>query len=95
MGTGPFFGNFGHFYSYAPKSMWIDHSYSLNRFTMEIKRILDVLDKRLADNEYLIGNEFTIADIAWLPWVLCIDTGYKATAYLEFSKYKNVNRWIN
>ena len=79
MGTGPFFGNFGHFYNYAPKSIWYDHGYSVARFTMEVKRLLDVLNKRLADNEYLVGDEFTIADCAWFPWVLCLETGYHAS----------------
>lgn len=94
MGAGPFFGNFGHFYNYAPKTLWMDHGYSLARFTMEVKRLLDVLNKRLADNEFLAGDEFTIADCAWFPWVLCLDAGYNASKYLELDSYVNVNRWL-
>lgn len=57
--------------------------------------MLDVLDKRLADNEYLAGNEYSIADIAWFPWVRCIRTGYDAWEFLEVESYKNVIAWLD
>jgi len=91
MGAAPFLGQFGHFYKYAP----IKVEYAIDRYTMEAKRILDVLDKHLADKKYLVGDEFTIADIAWFPWVRCLDTGYKAKEYLQVDNYRNLTRWFN
>jgi len=91
MGAGPFFGQFGHFYKYAPEKI----EYGINRYKMEVQRLVDVLEKRLVGRTYLVAEEFTVADIAWYPWVKCIETGYKAWEYLEVdAKYPNVVAWI-
>ncbi len=88
---GPMFGQFGHFYKYAKENC--DHPYPVERYTKEAKRLLKVLDKRLADNKYLVGEKLTIADFATMPWVVCLDKFYEAGDQLELASYKNVNRW--
>lgn len=92
MGSAPYLGGgFGHFYAYAPSKM----EYPINRFTMEVKRQLDVLDRRLADNRYLCGDEYTIADIANFPWYGALVLGhlYEAAEFLDVTSYENVTRW--
>lgn len=92
MGAAPFLGGgFGHFYNYAPEK----YEYPINRYTMEVKRQLDVLDKNLAEREYLAGNEYTIADIITWPWYgnLVINNSYDAAEFLDVASYKNVVRW--
>ncbi len=92
MGSAPYLGGgFGHFYAYAPAKF----EYPINRFTMEVKRQLDVLDRRLADNEYIAGSEYSIADIAIWPWygALVLGTLYSAAEFLSVQDYKNVQRW--
>ena len=92
MGSAPYLGGgFGHFYAYAPEPM----QYPIDRFTMEVKRQLDVLDQRLADNRFLAGDEYTIADMAVWPWygALVKNQVYGAAEFLEAHTYKNVNRW--
>ena len=92
MGSAPYLGGgFGHFYAYAPSKM----EYPIDRFTMEIKRQLDVLDRRLAETEYLAGAEYTIADIAVWPWYggLVKDWLYGAAEFLDVQSYTNVQRW--
>lgn len=92
MGSAPYLGGgFGHFYHYAPEP----YEYPINRFTMETKRQLDVLDKHLANNRYMIGDEYTIADIAIWPWygVLCLGKQYNAGKFLDVDSYKNMQRW--
>ncbi len=92
MGSAPYLGGgFGHFYAYAPEK----YEYPINRFTMEIKRQLDVLDKHLANNTYMAGEEYSIADIAIWPWygVLVLGGLYDAAEFIEAHTYKNVNRW--
>ena len=92
MGSAPYLGGgFGHFYSYAPTKM----EYCINRFTMEVKRQLDVLDRNLAERRYLIGDEYTIADIAVFPWYGVLITGdlYNAQEFLDVRSYQNVLRW--
>ncbi len=92
MGSAPYLGGgFGHFYAYAPEPM----EYPINRFTMEVKRQLDVLDQRLADNRFLAGEDYTIADMAVWPWygALVKNQVYGAAEFLEAHTYKNVNRW--
>ena len=82
MGRAPYLGGgFGHFYAYAPYKM----EYPINRFTMEVKRQLDVLDRRLADNAYLCGEEYTIADIAIWPWYgsLVLNRVYEAAEFID------------
>jgi GSH-dependent disulfide-bond oxidoreductase len=94
MGSAPYLGGgFGHFYAYAP----IKIEYAIDRFAMEAKRQLDVLDRRLADNEYLAGSEYTIADIAVWPWYGGLAKGwlYGAAEFLQVQDYKNVQRWAD
>lgn len=94
MGSAPYLGGgFGHFYAYAPTRI----EYAIDRFAMETKRQLDVLDKRLADNEYLAGSEYTIADIAVWPWYGGLVKGwlYSAGEFLSVQDYKHVQRWAD
>lgn len=92
MGSAPFLGGgFGHFYAYAPEKF----EYPINRYTMEVKRQLDVLDKQLANNTYISGEEYTIADMAIWPWygVLVLGSLYDAAEFLDVKSYSNVVRW--
>jgi len=92
MGSTPYIGGgFGHFYAYAP----IKIEYAIDRFTMETKRLLDVLDKRLAESEYVAGPEYTIADMAIWPWYggLVKFDSYGGGQFIEAHTYKNVVRW--
>jgi GSH-dependent disulfide-bond oxidoreductase len=92
MGSAPYVGGgFGHFYAYAPFKI----EYAIDRFAMEVKRELDVLDRRLAQSEYVAGPEYTIADIAIFPWYGNLATGeaYAAGEFLQVAEYKNVQRW--
>ena len=94
MGSGPYLGGgFGHFYAYAPTKI----EYAIDRFAMEAKRQLDVLDRRLADHPYLAGEDYTIADIAVWPWYGGLVKGwmYGAAEFLQVEDYKNVQRWAN
>lgn len=91
-GSAPYLGGgFGHFYAYAPEKL----EYPINRFTMETKRQLDVLDKQLASNRYLAGDIYTIADIATWPWYgdLVLGNLYDAAEFLDVASYLNVRRW--
>ena len=93
-GSAPYLGGgFGHFYAYAPEK----YEYSINRFSMEAKRQLDVLDRNLAERQYLAGNNYSIADIATAPWYGALVKGllYGAAEFLEVSSYKNVTRWAD
>jgi GSH-dependent disulfide-bond oxidoreductase len=95
MGAAPYLGGgFGHFYAYAPTKI----EYAIDRFAMEVKRQLDVLDRRLADNEYLAGKEYTIADIAVWPWYGALAKGLlygESGQFLSVHEYKNVQRWTD
>jgi GSH-dependent disulfide-bond oxidoreductase len=94
MGSAPYLGGgFGHFYTYAP----IKIEYAIDRFAMEVKRQLDVLDRRLADHEFLAGDSYTIADIAVFPWYGGLVKGwaYGAAEFLSVQEYKNVQRWAD
>jgi GST-like protein len=94
MGAAPYLGGgFGHFYAYAPKK-W---EYPINRFAMEVKRQLDVLDRRLAETEYLAGDAYTIADMAVWPWYGGLVKGwnYNAGEFLSVHEYTNVIRWAD
>lgn len=86
-------GGFGHFYAYAPEKF----EYPINRYTMEVKRQLDVLDKQLEGREFILGNEYSIADIALWPWygALVRNEVYEAAEFLQVSTYKNVCRWAD
>ena len=92
MGAAPYLGGgFGHFYAYAPEKI----KYCIDRFAMEVKRQLDLLDKHLADNEYMCGDEYTIADIAIWPWysVVLNNEAYEAAEFLDAASYKHLQRW--
>jgi GST-like protein len=92
MGSGPFLGGgFGHFYAYAPLKI----EYAINRYAMEVKRQLDVLDQRLAANEFIAGPEYTIADMAIWPWYGALLRGelYEAAEFLQVQEYEHLNRW--
>jgi GSH-dependent disulfide-bond oxidoreductase len=94
MGSAPYLGGgFGHFYAYAPLKI----EYAIDRFAMETKRQLDVLDRRLADNEYMAGPEYTIADIAIWPWYSALVQGrlYEAGEFLSVQDYRHVRRWAD
>ena len=94
MGSAPYLGGgFGHFYAYAPYPM----EYPINRFAMEVKRQLDVLDRHLADNRYITGDDYTIADMAIFPWYGRTVHGesYNAGEFLDVQSYTNVLRWAD
>jgi len=94
MGAAPYLGGgFGHFYAYAPTKI----EYAIDRFAMEVKRQLDVLDRRLAESEYLAGDVYTVADIAVWPWYGALAKGlvYGAGEFLQVQDYKNVQRWTD
>lgn len=91
-GSAPYIGGgFGHFYHYAPEKI----EYAINRFAMEAKRQLDVLDRQLAQHRYIAGEEYSIADIAIWPWYGVLVQGglYEAAEFLDVSSYKNLQRW--
>ena len=91
-GSAPYLGGgFGHFYAYAPEKF----EYAINRFTMETKRQLDVLDKQLAKNEFIAGDDYSIADIATWPWYgnLVLGNQYEAKDFLQVDDYTHVQRW--
>jgi GSH-dependent disulfide-bond oxidoreductase len=93
MGAAPFVGGgFGHFYAYAPFKI----EYAISRYAMETKRQLHVLDAHLAHNEYMAGDEYTIADMAIWPWYRAIlQDAYQAQEFLGVSEYRNVHRWVD
>ena len=94
MGSAPYLGGgFGHFYAYAPSKM----EYPINRFAMETKRQLDVLDKRLAQTRFIAGDDYTIADIAIWPWYGGLAKGwlYDSAEFLAVHEYKHVQRWAD
>ncbi len=94
VGSGPYLGGgFGHFYAYAPVKI----EYAIDRFAMEVKRQLDVLDRRLADRAYLAGEDYTIADMAVWPWYGALAKGqaYEAGEFLQVQDYKNLLRWTD
>lgn len=92
MGSAPYLGGgFGHFYSYAPEKF----EYCIDRFSMEVKRQLDVLDQHLAHNDYICGDEYSIADIAIWPWygALALNRLYDAAEFLDLASYQHLMRW--
>ena len=94
VGSAPFIGGgFGHFYAYAPEK----YEYPINRYAMETKRLFDVVDKRLADSEFLGGKDYTIADIAAYPWIAPFVFGEiygEAKTFLSIQEYTHVERWV-
>jgi len=94
MGSAPYLGGgFGHFYAYAPTKI----EYAIDRYAMEVKRQLDVLDRRLAQSRYVAGDDYTIADIAIWPWygLLAQGQAYESGEFLQVQDYKNVQRWTD
>ena len=94
MGSAPYLGGgFGHFYAYAPEKF----QYPIDRYTMEVKRQLDVLDRNLAERHFLCGDEYTIADMAVFPWYggMVIHNLYNAEEFIEAKSYTNLLRWAN
>ena len=94
MGSAPFLGGgFGHFYAYAPSKI----EYAIDRYAMEVKRQMDVLDRRLAESPYLAGDDYTIADIATWPWYGALAKGllYSAGEFLQVQEYAHVLRWTD
>jgi GST-like protein len=94
MGSAPYLGGgFGHFYAYAPMKI----EYAIDRFAMEVKRQLDVLDRRLAESDYIAGSAYTIADMAIFPWYGGLAKGwlYGAGEFLSVEDYKHVQRWAD
>ena len=94
VGSGPFVGGgFGHFYAYAPHKI----EYAINRYAMEAKRQLDVLDRRLAESEYVAGPDYSVADMAIWPWYGLLAQGelYDAGKFLEVGEYSNLQRWTD
>ena len=89
---GPMFGQFGHFFKYA-KDRCLD-PYPLERYTTEAKRLLTLLDIRLANREWIVGEAYSIADIAIFPWVECLGQFYSAGEQLQLSEYSNVQEWL-
>ena len=92
MGSAPYLGGgFGHFYAYAPSKM----EYPINRFAMEVKRQMDVLDRHLAEHDYLAGKDYTIADMATWPWYGALASGllYDSAEFLQVQGYEHLNRW--
>lgn len=100
-GLGPMCGNFGHFMVYAPSDQHQARDYGVSRYGMEVQRLCSVLDKHLAERQYIVGDEYTIADMVILPWVRQLRTGYKHPSgisgleFLSIDKYTNVNAWAD
>eukprot|EP00877_Chromochloris_zofingiensis_P008956 jgi/Chrzof1/4313/Cz14g08160.t1 len=89
-GVGPMFGQFGHFYKYAPEKI----EYAINRYSKEARRLLGVLEGRLEGRQYIMGDEYTIADIATFPWVRGLSTAYNAEEHLGLKDFPKVNDWL-
>eukprot|EP00898_Chlorokybus_atmophyticus_P008750 jgi/Chlat1/8877/Chrsp92S08192 len=89
---GPMFGQFGHFFKYAKDKC--DHPYPVERYTNEAKRLLGVLEKQLEGNDYITGDEYTIADMAIFPWVRCLDVAYEGRQQLDLDKFPKVDAYV-
>ena len=92
-GVGPMFGQFGHFYKYAKDKC--DHPYPVERYTKEAKRLLAVIEKELERKTFLVGEEYSIADMSIFPWIICLDKFYEANEQLGLDKFQNINCWID
>ena len=90
-GIGPMFGQFGHFYKFAKDTC--DHPYPTERYKNEVQRLCEVMDGHLSDKEYMVGGEYSIADLAIWPWYRTLGGFYEAGDFLELNEYENVNRW--
>lgn len=92
-GVGPMFGQFGHFFKYAKEKC--EHPYPVDRYATESKRILKVLNTHLEGKNFLVAEQYTIADMATVPWASCLSAFYKADEKLSLSQFTNVNRWVS
>jgi len=92
-GVGPMFGQFGHFFKYAKNQC--DHPYPVERYTSETKRLLGVVDNHLRGKTFLVGEEYTIADMSIIPWVSALKTFYQAEEKLDLEKFKNIINWLD
>ena len=90
---GPMFGQFGHFFKYAPAQC--PHPYPLERYTRETKRLLQLLETHLQDRRWLVGKDYSIADISIFPWVNTLATFYQAGEYLDLHEYRRVQEWLS
>lgn len=90
--VGPMFGQFGHFFKYAVEKC--NHPYPLERYATESKRILGVLDKHMSNRQFLVGEQYTIADMATVPWINALSEFYKADIKLELGQFRNVHNWV-
>ncbi|MBU2885965.1 glutathione S-transferase N-terminal domain-containing protein [Gilvimarinus agarilyticus] len=88
---GPMFGQFGHFFKYAVESC--DHPYPVQRYTNETRRLLGVLDEHLQRHEYMLGESYSIVDMAIVPWVEALTSAYKAAEHLQLADFTSVTRW--
>jgi len=91
-GVGPMFGQFGHFFKYGKDKC--NHPYPLERYSNEARRILAVLEKRMEGRSYIVGEQYTIADMAIVPWVNCLRTFYAGSEKLKLHEFKEVFRWV-
>ncbi len=91
-GLGPMFGQFGHFHKWARDKG--DQSYAIERYTAEARRLLTVIDEQLQKNDYIAGEKYSIADMAIVPWVLCVDVFYEGAEILDLPAYKSLNKWV-
>jgi len=100
-GQGPMTGNFGHFMVYAPGDKKETRNYGVARYGMEVQRLCSVLDQHLANNQYIVGDEYTIADMCIFPWFNQLKVGYKhksgigADTFLSVEQYKHANAWAD
>ncbi len=91
-GVGPMFGQFGHFFRYAKDKC--EDPYPVERYTKEVLRLLAVIEKQLTDHKYIINNEYTITDMAVMPWVVCLDEFYEATDFLGLENFPQIQEWV-
>ena len=89
-GVGPMFGQFGHFFKYAPEKI----PYGIDRYSKETRRLLGVLESRLSGREYLVGETYTIADMATAPWVACLSEFYQAGELLNLREFEKTSAWV-
>jgi GST-like protein len=91
-GVGPMFGQFGHFYKYAKDKC--DHPYPVERYSKETQRLLDVIETKLNQTNFIAGNDYTIADMSIAPWVMCLEKHYDAKEALQLNRFKKINNWL-
>lgn len=92
-GVGPMFGQFGHFFKYAKDKC--DHPYPVKRYSDEAKRLLKVLEERMKDRKYIVGDDYSIADMAIVPWIMALRSAYGADEALELAQFSAVGDWCD